>query len=173
MCLAKDARMFLYFLYSLLMLFLFTQELSLFIDNIYIFVWKCFICSLLLQFICVPHALWSQFLLYLLMLCLLCRLLLWLFSENIIFCQVYSSCLNFCLFMLCLFFNFQFLSSDSLFVKKNYFYFLPRSALFVICLANALFVPNFLYLSAQALFASQLSIFSFFPAKALFFRVVS
>ena len=157
MCLAKDAPRFLYFLCSLLMLFLFTQELSLFIDNIYIFVWKCFICSLLLQFICVPHALWSQFLLYLLMLCLLCRLLLWLFSENIIFCQVYSSCSNFCLFMLCL-------------LKIFFFFF---SALFVICLANALFVPNFLYLSAQALFASQLSIFSFFPAKALFFRVVS
>ena len=123
MCLAKDAPRFLYFLCSLLMLFLFTQELSLFIDNIYIFVWKCFICSLLLQFICVPHALWSQFLLYLLMLCLLCRLLLWLFSENIIFCQVYSSCSNFCLFMLCLLFNFQFLSSDALFVKKIFFFF--------------------------------------------------
>ena len=130
MCLAKDAPRFLYFLYSLLMLFLFTQELSLFIDNIYIFVWKCFICSLLLQFICVPHALWSQFLLYLLMLCLLCRLLLWLFSENIIFCQVYSSCSNFCLFMLCLLFNFQFLSSDALFVK-NFFFFLVLCLLFV------------------------------------------
>ena len=160
MCLAKDAPRFLYFLCSLLMLFLFTQELSLFIDNIYIFVWKCFICSLLLQFICVPHALWSQFLLYLLMLCLLCRLLLWLFSENIIFCQVVL-CLLFVWRMLCLFpiSYICLLKLCSLLNCQFFPFFLLKLCFSELSVSAFLVQANFLLLFANTLHVTHFSLF--------------